>query len=405
LNDVNRLVCRAAQAVFVSVVAVSCGRAEVEYPTCDVNETRISDSTLGPLHIDEALPALRVRCPAVGDTVAPDPTTPGSVGALRLAVRGAPVIIRHDGKKVIALHTQSPFFRTTDSLGPGTSLAPFRNRPGIRVRVAAGQAHGVLLDRRRCGVAYELSGWGGAPPLPDDPPVRGAALASWPDTIVVRGVTVSGCRGNTSDLAVDSLSEAFEDSVLAASDTVPASPVPPALISPLPDVPSEPLAQPMTADSGLIATPAELAALAARLDVPVQGITRPQLRDTYAEERGGRVHEALDIPAPRGTPVISAADGRVLKLFDSKTGGLMVYAADPSDRFLLLYGHLDRYADGLKDGARLERGQVIGYVGTTGNAPIGTPHLHFAILRGRPAVSWSRGTAVNPYPLLVPPRR
>jgi murein DD-endopeptidase MepM/ murein hydrolase activator NlpD len=156
-------------------------------------------------------------------------------------------------------------------------------------------------------------------------------------------------------------------------------------------------------DTGSIAaTPLELADLSARLDVPVQGIRRPQLRDTYAESRGGRAHEALDIPAARGTTVISATDGRVLRLFNSKSGGLMVYAADASERFILLYGHLDRYANGLSDGMRLERGQVIGYVGTTGNAPIGTPHLHFAILRGRPSVSWWSGTPVNPYPLLVP---
>ena len=117
------------------------------------------------------------------------------------------------------------------------------------------------------------------------------------------------------------------------------------------------------------------------------------------------MHEALDIPAARGTPVQSAADGRVLKLFTSKPGGLMVYAADASDRFVLLYGHLDRYADGLREGMRLERGKVIGYVGTTGNASAGAPHLHFAILRGRPNVRWWDGVPVNPYPLLIPAGR
>ena len=99
--------------------------------------------------------------------------------------------------------------------------------------------------------------------------------------------------------------------------------------------------------------------------------------------------------------MLSAADGKLMRLFDSKTGGLMVYAADPSDRFILLYGHLDRYAANMRDGMPLKQGQVIGYVGTTGNAPAGTPHLHFGILRGKPSVSWSRGVAVNPYPLLV----
>ena len=155
------------------------------------------------------------------------------------------------------------------------------------------------------------------------------------------------------------------------------------------------------ADAGSAATPLELAGLGAMLDVPVQGVTRAQLRDSYAESRGDHAHEALDILAERGTPVLSATAGRVLKLFDSQAGGLMVYAADPSGRFILLYGHLDRYADGLADGAGLDRGQVIGYVGTTGNAPAGTPHLHFGIMRGDPDVSWARGTPVNPYPLLM----
>jgi hypothetical protein len=165
--------------------------------------------------------------------------------------------------------------------------------------------------------------------------------------------------------------------------------------------PAEPNPPATGTDTGSFATPLELADLSARLDVPVQGITRAQLRDTYAEPRSSRVHEALDIPAPRGTPVLSATDGRLLKLFNSKPGGLMVYATDTSERFILLYGHLDSYGEGLSDGMRLQRGQVIGYVGTTGNAPIGTPHLHFAILRGNPKASWSKGTPVNPYPLLV----
>lgn len=151
-----------------------------------------------------------------------------------------------------------------------------------------------------------------------------------------------------------------------------------------------------------VVAPNELAALGAQLIIPVKGVLRPQLRDTYAEPRGTRVHEAIDILAPRGTEIVSATDGRLLKLFNSKAGGLMVYATDPSERFILLYGHLDKYAAGLTNGMTLKRGQLIGYVGTTGNAPPNTPHLHFGILRGDPAVSWSRGDAVNPYLLLNP---
>lgn len=169
--------------------------------------------------------------------------------------------------------------------------------------------------------------------------------------------------------------------------------------------PPEPDVMATGTDTPLVATYEELVELGASLVVPVQGVARSELRDSYDEARGASLHEALDILAPRGTPVLSAADGRVLRLFDSTPGGLMVYATDPSERFILFYGHLDAYAAGLSDGMPLERGQVIGYVGTTGNAPEGTPHLHFGILRGNPSVSWSVGVPVNPYPLLAHPGR
>lgn len=157
-----------------------------------------------------------------------------------------------------------------------------------------------------------------------------------------------------------------------------------------------------TSDTGAIeATAPELSELAGRMVIPVAGVEPSELRDTYAESRGSRPHDAIDIPAPRGTAVVSATDGRLLKMHNSVPGGLMVYAADASDRFILMYGHLDAYAPGLTDGMRLRQGQLLGYVGTTGNAPPETPHLHFAIARGLPAVSWWRGTAVNPYPLLA----
>jgi peptidoglycan LD-endopeptidase LytH len=151
------------------------------------------------------------------------------------------------------------------------------------------------------------------------------------------------------------------------------------------------------------ATPTPLLAKGSLL-LPVQGVDASALHDTYAEQRGGgtRTHEALDILAPRGTPVLSATSGRVLKLFDSKAGGKMVYAADSSERFILMYAHLDAYADGLADGQPLKRGQVIGVVGTTGNAPPTVPHLHFAIARSNDVKQWWKGAPVNPYPLLAP---
>jgi murein DD-endopeptidase MepM/ murein hydrolase activator NlpD len=157
-----------------------------------------------------------------------------------------------------------------------------------------------------------------------------------------------------------------------------------------------------SAGSGAVApTPDELSALAASLVVPVAGVTPAELRGSFHERRGGgtRQHNALDIPAPRGTPVISATPGRVLRLFNSKAGGLMVYAADATERFILMYGHLDRYAPGLGEGMRLERGQTIGYVGTTGNAPPNVPHLHFAIARTNNVSRWWNGTPIDPAPL------
>ena len=149
-------------------------------------------------------------------------------------------------------------------------------------------------------------------------------------------------------------------------------------------------------------TYSDLEALAAELIIPVPGVQPSDLRDTFNAMRGGgtRKHEALDILAPRGTPVLSASAGRVLKLHDSKDGGLMVYAADASDRFVLMYGHLDHYADGLSDGAPLRQGQVIGYVGTTGDAPANTPHLHFAIAHPKDVKLWWTGEAIDPRPLL-----
>ena len=136
--------------------------------------------------------------------------------------------------------------------------------------------------------------------------------------------------------------------------------------------------------------------------IPLDSVKPEELRDTFNEKRGEgtRTHQALDIMAPRGTPVHSAAPGRVLKLFTSKAGGLMVYAADSTERFVLMYAHLDGYAPEMRDGLPLRRGQVIGYVGTTGNAPPDAPHLHFAIARTSDVDIWWTGTPVDPRPLL-----
>jgi murein DD-endopeptidase MepM/ murein hydrolase activator NlpD len=152
--------------------------------------------------------------------------------------------------------------------------------------------------------------------------------------------------------------------------------------------------------NAVLPTAAELTNLSAALIVPVAGVLPKDLLDTFDEPRGTRRHNALDIPAPRGTPVLSATDGRLQRLFTSEAGGLMVYASDPTERFVLMYAHLDRYADGLADGMPLRRGDTIGYVGTTGNAPPEVPHLHFGIARTNNVARWWTGTPVDPRPLL-----
>ena len=136
-----------------------------------------------------------------------------------------------------------------------------------------------------------------------------------------------------------------------------------------------------------------------RLAVPVEGVDRKTLRDTFAEGRTGHVHEAIDILAPRGTPVVAVEDGRIEKLFTSKQGGLTIYQFEPSGLFTYYYAHLDRYAEGLREGQPLRKGEVIAYVGSTGNASPDAPHLHFAIFRLTPERQWWKGEPINPYPV------
>jgi murein DD-endopeptidase MepM/ murein hydrolase activator NlpD len=154
----------------------------------------------------------------------------------------------------------------------------------------------------------------------------------------------------------------------------------------------------------LLVTAAPLGAVFAAdlLRVPVLGVTPRQLSDTFNDTRGGmRRHEALDIPAPRGTPVIAVNDGKVVKLFNSVPGGLTIYQFDPAEKFAYYYAHLDRYAAGVTEGSLVSRGDVIGYVGSTGNANAAAPHLHFAIFELGPEKRWWKGTAINPYPFLT----
>jgi murein DD-endopeptidase MepM/ murein hydrolase activator NlpD len=135
--------------------------------------------------------------------------------------------------------------------------------------------------------------------------------------------------------------------------------------------------------------------------IPVEGVRPDQLIRQFADERGGsRRHEALDILAPRNTPVKAVESGKIARLFLSKAGGITVYQFDPSGDFCYYYAHLERYADGLREGDTVRKGQVLGYVGTSGNAPKNTPHLHFAIFRLTEAKRWWEGTPIDPYDVL-----
>ena len=155
------------------------------------------------------------------------------------------------------------------------------------------------------------------------------------------------------------------------------------------------------ARGAVVVTGGDIGALRARrLLIPVAGVRAENLVGSFSDARGGRVHEALDIAAPRGTPVLAADDGTVLKLFTSRAGGLTIYLADPSRKFIYYYAHLDAYAPSLREGQAVARGQQIGTVGTSGNAPPGAPHLHFAILRNDDMTQWWTGTPLDPFAIL-----
>ena len=135
--------------------------------------------------------------------------------------------------------------------------------------------------------------------------------------------------------------------------------------------------------------------------LPVAGVERDELRSDFGDARsGGRAHGAIDIRAPRGTAVVAVADGTIRKLFTSKAGGLTIYHYDTNEERCYYYAHLDRYATNLREGMTVKRGDTIGYVGSTGNAPAGTPHLHFAVTILPPTKEWWKGEAIDPYPLL-----
>ena len=181
-------------------------------------------------------------------------------------------------------------------------------------------------------------------------------------------------------------SPAVVEKVPVPIETVPVS------AQPAPSVESAPLVvQPET----------QIARIEKRLIIPVAGVRPDQLLDTFSQSRSeGRTHDAIDIMAPAETPVLAAADGRIQKLFQSERGGTTIYQLSGDQKLLFYYAHLARYADGLTEGKQVRQGEVIAYVGDTGNAGAGNYHLHFSVaVVSDPARYWE-GTNINPFPLL-----
>jgi len=178
-------------------------------------------------------------------------------------------------------------------------------------------------------------------------------------------------------------------------------------LTPLPG-PADPAPDPMElpipanpAIAGVPTSPIDALLRSKRLMVPVDGIAPEKVPDTFTARRGARIHSALDIMAPRGTPVLSADGGRVFKVRSNNLGGLTVYTIDADERLVYYYAHLDHYPKGLAEGQPLQPGDVIGYVGTTGNAPDNLPHLHFQVLLYRGNGRWWDGDPLDPHPYLV----
>jgi murein DD-endopeptidase MepM/ murein hydrolase activator NlpD len=179
----------------------------------------------------------------------------------------------------------------------------------------------------------------------------------------------------------------------------------PTLTIPSPTPTTQPIIEPTPQPTATIQPSPIAPTTSSSLLIPVAGVRPEQLRDTFQEARSeGRVHDAIDIPAPLGTPVLAAADGRIVKLFQSERGGTTIYQLDPDNKTIYYYAHLERYADGLMEDHLARRGEIIAYVGDTGNAGAGNYHLHFSILIVSDPKRYWDGTNINPYPLLRGPQ-
>jgi murein DD-endopeptidase MepM/ murein hydrolase activator NlpD len=154
--------------------------------------------------------------------------------------------------------------------------------------------------------------------------------------------------------------------------------------------------------AGVSAPPADAEYLAARhIALPVAGADPRKLEDTFKDPRdGSRVHRAIDILAPRGTPILSADDGKILRMTTSTLGGISMYTVDPSSRLVYYYAHMDRYNDAMSPGRSIVKGDTLGFVGTTGNAPKDIPHLHFQVMKWPADGKYWNGEPIDPFDVL-----
>lgn len=175
----------------------------------------------------------------------------------------------------------------------------------------------------------------------------------------------------------------------------------PVLYYPTPETAPTPTAGAVAEASPVVASASDEYLRARQIALPVAGADMSKVDDSFSEPRdGGRVHRAIDILAPRGTPILSADDGKILRMTTSNLGGISMYAVDPEGRLVYYYAHMDRYNDAMSPGRGIAKGDTLGYVGTTGNAPKDTPHLHFQVMRWPADGKYWNGDPIDPYEAL-----
>ena len=233
----------------------------------------------------------------------------------------------------------------------------------------------------------------------------GALTALWAARPWDRPAPSEAIVARTEDAPVGAVGTYGETSGRREAAPLGGEPVPP--LPPPSHAPSETRPAPGLAPRGPVSGAYEMATVAdlhsRRLVIPVQGVNGSDLQPTFHAQRGTGEHEALDVLAPKGTPVLAVEDGEIAKLFYSLRGGKTIYQFERSGRYCYYYAHLDAYARGLAEKQQVRRGQVIGYVGSTGNADADAPHLHFAIFRLGSEKRWWQGTPVDPYAVLARP--